>query len=156
MSKDIFCVIKSVVNQYFNMDINPNEEMNLDSMSVVEVLFLLENELQIRFDITQIAIEEVNTINKLCTYIAGKYELGAMNRKIYDVVICLVQGYFGKELDPSADLGLDSMSVIEVLFLIENELEIRFDISNIKLQEINTIENIVRYIEENFQLGEHK
>lgn len=78
-----------------------------------------------------------------------------MDRKVYDVVICLVQGYFGKELDPSADLGLDSMSVIEVLFLIENELQIRFDISNIKLQEINTIENIVRYIEENFQLGEH-
>ena len=76
MSKDIFCVIKSLVNQYFNMDINPNEEMNFDSMSVVKVLFLLENELQLRFDITQIAIEEVNTINKLCTYIVEKYDLG--------------------------------------------------------------------------------
>ena len=73
-----------------------------------------------------------------------------MNKEIRDIVIRLVQGYFGKELETSTDLGLDSMSVIEVLFLIENELQIRFNISDMKIQEINTIDNIVRYIEENF------
>lgn len=76
MSKHIFYVIKSVVDQYFNMDINPDEELNLDSMSVVEVLFLLENALKIRFDITKISIEEINTINKLYIYIIEKYGLG--------------------------------------------------------------------------------
>ncbi len=76
-----------------------------------------------------------------------------MNRKICDVVYDSIKEYFGKELEPSMHLDLDSMSVIEVLFILENKLQIRFDITNINYEEMKTIEQMVIYIEKNFQVG---
>lgn len=62
-------LITNIINDYYGSEFKENDIIEYDSMSFVEVVFLLEECFGIEFDITRIEVDSFNTISKICVYL---------------------------------------------------------------------------------------